>query len=319
MVDGLVTVFGGSGFLGRHLVKRLAARGALIRVAVRAPESASFLMPMGGVGQISVVPCNVRDDASVASAVEGARAVVNLVGILAEHGRQRFGALHAQGAERVAGAARAVGAARLVHVSAIGAGPESSSEYARTKAEGEARVCDAFPAATILRPSVVFGPEDEFFNRFAAMARVLPILPLFGGGEGPRFQPVYAGDVAEAIVRALLQKDAPGRTYELGGPRVVTMREAYGIVLRHTGRRCRILGLPWGLGGAAALASAVLPLPAFLRVTRDQLRQLRFDNVVASDARTLAELGIDATPMGVVVPAQLARFARAGRLPADQV
>jgi NADH dehydrogenase len=318
MGTGLVTVFGGSGFLGRHVVKRLAVQGALIRVAVRAPQSARFLQPMGGVGQISIVPCNVRDNASVVSAVRDARAVVNLVGILAERGRQRFPAVHGDGAGRIAAAAREAGAERLVHVSAIGADPQSHSVYSRTKAEGEARVREEFPAATILRPSVLFGPGDEFFNRFAAMARVLPMLPLFGGGEGPSFQPVYAGDVAEAILQALLHEDAPGRVYELGGPAVMSMHEVYRVVLRHAGRRRGVISLPWGAGGVVALASAMLPLPVYLRVTRDQLRQLRLDNVVAGDAFTLADLGITSTPIGAVVPGQLARFARAGGRPRVQ-
>ena len=224
MTQGLVTVFGGSGFLGRHLVRRLAAAGAPVRVAVRDPERGLFLRPMGRVGQISLAQANVRDADSVRAAVRGADAVVYLVGVLAEHGRQSYAALHAEGAGRAAEAAAAAGARRFVHVSALGADPNARSRYARTKAEGEARVRAAFPGATVLRPSVVFGPEDSFFNRFGTLARHLPVLPLFGEGDGPRLQPVYVGDVADALAAAVSRHETAGATFELGGPEVVTLR-----------------------------------------------------------------------------------------------
>ena len=227
MTPSMVTVFGGSGFLGRHLVQRLAATGARVTVAVRNPESALFLKPMGDVGQITPVGADVRDGPAVAAAVQGADWVVNLVGVLYETRRQSFSAIHAQGAERIAKAAKAAGAKRLVHVSAIGANRHSSAAYARSKAAGEAAVAAAYPAATILRPSIIFGPEDDFFNRFAAMARVSVALPLFGGGE-TRFQPVYVGDVAAAVVKALTDEGTAGTTYELGGPRVYSFRQQIG-------------------------------------------------------------------------------------------
>src|SRR5258708_2151813 len=227
----VVMVFGGSGFIGRYVVRRLACAGARVNVVVRDVEGAKFLKPMGDVGQIALMRGSVADPASVGLAVAGADSVVNLVGILYERGRQRFEALHHQGARRIAEAARAAGVARLVQVSAIGAEPGCTPLYARTKAEGEAAVRAVFAEATILRPSIVFGPEDDFFNRFAAMARLLPALPLIGGGR-TRFQPVYVDDVARAIVDALDAPGAAGKTYELGGPRIYSFRELIQVVPR---------------------------------------------------------------------------------------
>lgn len=308
MAEVVVTVFGGSGFLGRYVVRRLAASGAAVRAAVRDPEAAMFLKPMGGVGQISLVQANLRDQSSVEAAVAGASAVVNLVGIATEHRKQRFDAVHTLGAERVAKVAAAGGARHLVHVSAMGADQASPSVYARTKAAGEKRVREAFPSSTILRPSVVFGFGDEFFNRFAILARCKPGPPLIGGGNGPRMQPVYAGDVADAVVAVLARVDARGKVYELGGPEVVTLREILELVIRESGRRRFVLPLPWWVGSLAAAASAIFPLPPALRVTFDQLRQLRIDNVADQGSQGLAELGVPPTPMAAIMPEMLARF-----------
>lgn len=310
MADGLITIFGGSGFIGRHLVKRLAATGRQLRIALRDPEAALHLRPMGAVGQIDLVAANVRDDASVARAVRGATDVVNLVGILAEKGRQTFQAVHVEAPERIARAARAAGAARLLHVSAVGADPKAPSLYGRSKAAGEQRLRAAFPRATIVRQSIVFGLEDDFLNRFGTMARFLPVLPVFGGGEGPRFQPVYVGDVAEAMFRALRRDDTAGKTYEFGGPEVMSLRAILAMVLAETGRRRLIVGLPYAAGTAAAIASALLPLPKPLRVTRDQVRSLRADNVLSGTLPGLGEFGVAPTPLATVAPAVLARYRR---------
>jgi NADH dehydrogenase len=304
----LATVFGGSGFLGRHLVRRLAADGWRLRVAVRDPEAAAFLKPMGDVGQVAPMAADVRDEAAVARAVEGADAVVNLVGILFERGRRTFQAIHVEGAGRIAARAAAAGASRLVHVSAIGAAAGGPSRYAHTKGAGEAAVRAAFPSATILRPSIVFGPEDDFFNRFAALARIAPALPLVGGGR-TRFQPVYVGDVAEAIRRALEDPATAGRTFELGGPRIYTFRELLALVLAETGRRRALVPLPFAVASLQAAFLECLPVPP---LTRDQVTLLRSDNVVASGAATLADLGIAATPVESIVPGYLARFRRGG-------
>ena len=304
-----VTVFGGSGFLGRYLVKRLAARGVRVRAAVRDPERAGFLKPMGNVGQVMPVPADVRSDAAVRRAVEGADAVVNFVGVLYERGRQTFGAIHVEGARRVAAAAAAAGASRFVHISAIGADPESGSAYARSKAAGERAVAEAFPGATIVRPSIVFGPEDSFFNRFGAMARIAPALPLIGGGE-TRFQPVYVGDVADAIVRILDDPETAGRTYELGGPRIYTFRELMQLVLQETGRRRLLLPLPFALAKLQAAFLQFLPHPP---LTPDQVELLKRDNVVGAGAPGLAELGIKPTAVEAVIPTYMFRYRRGGR------
>ena len=305
-----VTVFGGSGFIGRYLVKRLAARGARVRVAVRDPEAAAFLKPMGDVGQVAPVATNIRNAASVARAVDGADAVVNCVGILFERGRQRFDAVHGAGAARIAEVAAAAGVERLVQVSAIGADLESSSAYARSKAAGEAAVLDAFPSASVLRPSVVFGPEDDFFNRFGALATILPALPLIGGGE-TRFQPVYVGDVADAIVAVLDSAEAAGKTYELGGPRVYTFKELMQVVLEQTGRRRLLLPLPFGLAKFEAAFLQLLPTPP---LTMDQVELLKSDNVVSADTPGLGDLGITPTSVDAIVPSYLFRYRRGGRL-----
>jgi len=309
MTGKLATVFGGSGFIGRHLVRRLAADGWRLRIAVRDPDGAGFLRPMGDVGQIVPVKGDIASDAQVERAVAGAQAVVNLVGILYERGPRSFAAIHAEGAGRVARAAARAGAERLVHLSAIGAAADSPAAYARSKAAGETAVAAAFPRATIVRPSIVFGPEDQFLNRFAAIARVAPVLPVIG--PETRFQPVYVGDVAEAIRRALSDPHAPGRTYELGGPGIYTFRALMELMLRIIGRRRPVVALPFGLASLQAAFLERLPVPP---LTRDQVRLLQRDNVVAPGAATLADLGVQAQPLEVVAPTYLARFRKAGGL-----
>ncbi len=309
MAARLVTVFGGSGFLGRHLVSRLAKQGWLIRVAVRRPSQANFLKPMGDVGQITPVRAPIQDELAVEAAVADAAAVINLVGILYERGAQTFAHVHARGAQGVAAAAAAAGAERFVQVSAIGADRHAEADYARSKGAGEAAVRTAFPGATVVRPSIVFGPEDDFFNRFAALARLSPVLPLIGGGR-TRFQPVYVGDVAEAIVRCLDGAASQGKIYELGGPRVYTFKELMELLLREIGRRRLLLPWPFALAELQAAFLERLPVPP---LTRDQVRLLRRDNVVSEDALTLADLGITPTSVELIVPTYLDRYRPHGR------
>ncbi len=308
MAARLVTVFGGSGFLGRHLVRRLAQSGARVRVAVRDVEAANFLKPMGDVGQIVPVQANLRHGPSVARAVERAQAVVNLVGILYQFGPQRFAAVHAQGAGRVAGAAAEAGAERFVQVSAIGADADSPAEYARSKAAGEVAVREAYPEATIVRPSVIFGPEDGFFNRFAALARLTPVLPLIGGGE-TRFQPVYVGDVAAALMRILDDPDTAGQTFELGGPAIYSLRQVMELVLEQIGRERLLLAVPFPLAMLKARFLELLPVPP---LTRDQVKLLMRDSVVAEGARTLEDLGLTPTAVETILPSYLDRYRRGG-------
>jgi NADH dehydrogenase len=307
----LVTVFGGSGFVGRHTVRALARDGWRVRAAVRRPDLAGHLQPMGLVGQIHAVQANLRFPDSVARAAEGAEAVVNLVGILAKSGPQTFEAVHAAGARAVAKAARAAGAKRLVHISALGADARSNAQYARTKAAGEAAVLAEFPDAVILRPSLIFGPEDQLFNRFAAMARLSPFLPLIGGGR-TKFQPVYVGDVAAAIAAACAGRAKPGTIYELGGPEVITFRELLDRTQAWSGRKRWYVRIPFWLAKFGALLTA--PLPNSLRpLTVDQIRMLQRANVVsdaaAAEGRSLTDLGI-AQPhtMAGIVPSYLERF-----------
>jgi uncharacterized protein YbjT (DUF2867 family) len=307
MRGDLVTVFGGSGFLGRYVVRRLAREGWLVRVAVRRPDEALFCKTAGHVGQVTPVAANVRDQGSVRAAVSGAAAVINLVGILFQAGRQRFDAVHAQGAANVATAAAAAGVRTLAHVSAIGADPQSPSAYARSKAGGEAAVAKAFPAATILRPSIVFGPEDDFFNRFAKMALVSPALPLIGGGT-TRFQPVYALDVAEAIARAVEHPEIhAGKTYELGGPRIYSFRELMTLMLAEIGRKRCLCSVPFAL---ASLKGAVLQSIPLIKppLTADQVKLLKRDNVVGPQAAGFAALGITPTALEPILPTYLDRY-----------
>lgn len=312
----LVTVFGGSGFVGRHTVRALAKDGWRIRAASRRPDLAGHLQPMGGVGQIMPVQANLRYPDSVARAIEGADAVVTCVGVLAGSGKQTFDALHAAGARTVAKAAREAGVHRLVHVSAIGADLESASQYARSKAEGERGVLEEFPQAIILRPSIVFGPEDEFFNRFAHLAQIAPVLPMIGGGR-TKFQPVFVGDVAAAIANALSGAGQPGQTYELGGPDVATFRQLLDRTQEWAGRDRGYLPMPFWLAKLQALLT--WPLPNAVRpLTYDQVRLLQRDNVVSDtaqkDGRTLAGLGVtEPQAMGAVVPFYLERFRPKGQ------
>jgi len=310
--DGLVTIYGGSGFIGRHLVRALAQRGWRIRVAVRRPDLAFYLQPLGRVGQIHAVQANLRYPDSVKRAAEGSEAIVNLVGILHQRGPQSFEAVQAEGAGAVAKAAAEAGA-RLVHVSAIGADARSESDYARTKALGEKAASSAVPEAVILRPSIVFGPEDDFFNRFAALARFLPALPLIGGGE-TRFQPIFVGDVAAAIAAAVEGRAKPATTYELGGPEVKTFRELMQLMLREIGRERLLLPLPFGLARLQAFFLEFLPNPP---LTRDQVLLLEKDNVVSAkaerDGRTLKGLGVAPTTLEAVLPSYLWRFRKTGQ------
>ncbi len=314
----LVTIYGGSGFVGRYIARRMAKAGWRVRVAVRRPNEAIFVRPYGTPGQVEPVACNIRDDASIAAAMAGADAVVNCVGILVEDGRNRFQAVQAEGAGRIARLAAAAGVARLVHVSAIGADAASPSVYARTKAAGEAAVTAAFPGAVILRPSVIFGPEDQFFNRFAGMARLGPVLPVVGAAT--RFQPVYVDDVAAAAERALTGDAAPG-VYELGGPEVATFRDLMRRMLAVIQRRRLVVNVPFFAArimafGFDALQTLTLGLWVNGVLTRDQVRNLARDNVVTPGARGLADLGIAPTPMEAVLPDYLWRYRPSGQFAA---
>ena len=312
-LETLVTVFGGSGFLGRHVVRALARRDYRIRVAVRRPELAFHLQPTGRVGQIHAVQANVRHPGSVAAAMRGSDIVVNLVGILNPAGAQTFEAVHSQASGAVAKAAAGIGA-RMVHVSAIGADANSASVYARTKAAGEAAVLAAAPAATIIRPAVVFGPEDEFTNRFASLAQMSPVLPLIGGGQ-TRMEPVYVGDVATAVADAVDGKTKPGATYELGGPEVLTMREILELICEITDRDRALVTLPFGL--AKFQAFFLQFAPGALKLTRDQVELLKTDKVVSDAAKaaglTLQGLGIAGDSMEAVCPQYLWRFRPMGQ------
>ena len=310
--DTLITVYGGSGFLGRHVVWALAKRHYRIRVAVRRPELANFLQPLGRVGQIHAVQANVRNVPSVEAAARDAQVLINLVGVLFERGRQRFDTVHAYGAEQVALAATAHGA-RMVHVSAIGADANSSSAYARTKANAEQLVLAAQPSTVILRPSILFGPEDDFFNRFAALARMSPALPLIGGGL-TRFQPTFVGDVAAAIADAVDGKARAGTTYELGGPDIRTFKELMQFVLATIERKRLLVSLPFPVARLQAMLLQYLPKPL---LTPDQVELLRNDNVVSeaakSEMRTFKGLGIEPEPIEAIVPSYLWRFRKTGQ------
>jgi uncharacterized protein YbjT (DUF2867 family) len=312
-LDTLVTVFGGSGFVGRSVVRALCKRDYRVRVAVRRPELAGHLQPLGKVGQIHAVQANLRYPASVEAAMRDCHVAINLVGILAESGAQTFDAVQGRGAGSVAKAAAAAGT-RMVHVSAIGADDTSPSRYARAKAAGEQAVLSAIPSATILRPSIVFGPEDQFTNRFASLARMLPVLPLIGGGV-TKLQPVYVGDVATAIADAVDGKTRAGATYELGGPEVLTMREIMEIILATTERRRMLVSLPFGMAKLQALLLQFAPGP--LKLTPDQVALLRVDNVVSDAAKaaglTLEGLGIAPDSLEAIAPQYLWRFRAAGQ------
>jgi uncharacterized protein YbjT (DUF2867 family) len=301
-------VLGGSGFIGRYVVKRLAARGEVIAVGCRNAEAAKHLKPLGDVGQIAPLNVGIGDETLLPAFLAGNDSLVNCVGILREAGGQTFELVHHTAPARLARFAREAGVDRFVHISAIGADPRSSSAYARTKAAGEQAVRDAFPTVTILRPSVVFGPEDQFFNRFATMAMFSPVLPLVGGGE-TRFQPVYVGDVADAVVTCLADPATAGRTYELGGPKIYTFREVLELVLHKIRRKRRFIDLPFGLAAVQAKFMSILPSPP---LTPDQVELLKVDNIVSSGALTLASLGLTPTPTEVILPSYLDRFRRGG-------
>ncbi len=320
--DRLVTVFGGSGFIGRHVIRALAKRGYRVRAAVRRPDLALFLQPLGTVGQVHPIQANLRYPDSVARAVDGADAVINLVGILAEGGKQSFDAVQAEGARAVAEATARAGIRTLIQMSAIGADAESESAYARTKAAGEIAARTAVPDAVIIRPSIVFGPEDGFFNRFASLATKLPVIPLVGGGK-TRFQPVFVGDVAEVIARAVDGSIKAGTTYELGGPEVKSFEELVRFVLETTNRKAILAPLPFA---AARIQAGVMEianraafglLPEDFLITRDQVKLLEHDNVVSEAAiregRTLEGLGIKGETVEAVVPTYLYRFRKGGQ------
>lgn len=314
----VATVFGGSGFIGRYIVKRLAKKGFVVRVAVRDPEAALFLKPMGGVGQVVPLYASLVNEATVHRAIEGASLVINAVGILAERRSGDFLRIHGEGPGLIGRLAFQAGVERVVHLSAIGADPQAASRYASSKGIGETRLRDEFARATIIRPSLVFGPEDQLFNRFAAMARLLPVMPVICGKT--RFQPVYVGDVADAVMAALARPDAAGAIYELGGPRVLSMRELLAYVLQETGRKHRMIDIPIGI---AQLQARFMELVPGKPLTRDQLLMLQSDNVVAAGMPGLQELGIVPTPLELVVPSYLRRFQPGGGrrrvLPEEQV
>lgn len=314
-MNKLVTIYGGSGFIGRYIARRMAKEGWRVRVAVRRPNEAIFVRPYGVVGQVEPVFCNIRDDASVRAVMQGADAVVNCVGVLSEVGKNGFDAVQAEGAGRIARIAAELGVGQLVQLSAIGADADSASAYARSKAAGEAAVRAACPAAVILRPSVVFGSEDQFFNRFAAMSRFGPVLPVVGAET--KFQPVYVDDVAQAAVKAVLGEAAPG-VYELGGPDVHTFRALMQKMLQVVQRRRLIVNIPFFvariMGGAFDLLQTVtLGLFTNGLITRDQVRNLAHDNVVSPQARGFADLGIAPTPIDAVLPEYLWRYRPSGQ------
>ena len=310
----LVTIYGGSGFVGRYVARRMAKQGWRVRVAVRRPNEAIFVKPYGVVGQVEPILCNIRDDASVRAAMLGADAVVNCVGILAKNGKNTFDAVQAEGAGRVARLAAETGIGKMVHISAIGANVNSDSDYQRTKGEGEAAVLEHMPNAVILRPSIVFGPEDEFFNRFAGMTRFGPILPVVGADT--KFQPVYVDDVANAACLAATGQAGPG-IYELGGPDVNTFRDLMQNMLKVIRRRRLIMNIPFFaasmMGGLFDFANAISGglIPAM--VTRDQVKNLRDDNVVSGDAKTFADLGIKPVASEAVLSDYLWRFRTSGQ------
>lgn len=313
VAPGLVTVFGGSGFVGGHLVQALARRGWRVRVAVRRPDRAYKLQTSGHVGQIQAVRCDVTRPADVEAALRGADAAINLVGILYESGRRTFHAMHVEGARNIAEACAAAGVDRLVHVSALGADPESESDYALSKAAAEMAVREVKPDAVVIRPSVVFGAGDGFLNRFAAMASMSPFLPLIGGGQ-TKFQPVYVADVAEAVARAATLPEVAGRTFELGGPAVMTFEDVLKLIRRETYRRFGLIPLPFF---AARAIGSLAQLTAFVGIaptlTRDQVVLLESDNVVAEGAEGLAALGIEPTGIEAIAPSYLWRYRRGGQ------
>lgn len=305
-----VTVFGAAGFVGRNVVRQLAEQGIRVRAACRDPEAAAFLKTMGAVGQISTPQANLRFPASIEAAVAGADAVINLAGVLYQSGAQSFDAVHVKGAAAIADAAAKAGVKRLIQMSALGADANSSAKYSQSKAAGEVAVETAFPGATILRPSVIFGAEDNFFNLFASLTRFTPALPLIGGGQ-TKFQPVYVGDVATAVARILEDPNTVGQTFELGGPRQMSFEEVLRYIVEQTGRKRLFFPWPFALTKIDAFFLQLMPKPL---LTMDQVELLKSDNVVDGEAPGLDSLGITPTPVESVVPGYLARYRRAGKL-----
>jgi NADH dehydrogenase len=319
MPSDLITVFGASGFVGRHIVRALAAQGFRVRAICRKPNLANFLMPAGHVGQIQLLKGNINNEEDIARALDGAAAAVNAAGVLFGHGLQSLETINADAPGRIARAAFKAGVGTLVHISAIGADTEAISEYARTKGLGERAVREGFPRAVIQRPSLVFGPEDRFFNRFAAMARFLPVLPLIGGGK-TKFQPVFVGDVAAAVARAVGDPATAGRTYQLGGPRVYSFRALLEFILAETGRKRVLVPLPFWL---AAIKGFFLQIPSFILPVRplltvDQVQLLKFDNIVQDGAFTLDDLAIEPASVESIVPTYLWRFHPKGQFRGEQ-
>lgn len=304
MTNRLITVFGGAGFIGRYLVRQLASKGWRIRVISRTPNLCGHLQPLGEVGQIVVQAADCSNEKVLASVLEGSDAVANLAGILHETSGQNFEDVHGRLPGRIACAAATVGVKHMIQVSAIGADSGSPSAYARSKAQGEAAVRETFGSAVIIRPSIVIGPEDDFFNRFAAMARISPVLPLIGGGK-TRFQPVYVADLAAAIMAGLDRGSAEGQTFEIGGPKVYSFAELLRYMLRVIDRKRLLVNLPYGLAAFQARFLELMPAPL---LTRDQVELLKIDNVVGGDAKTLADLGLSPTPIEMIVPDYLVRY-----------
>ncbi len=313
MTKGLITVFGGSGFLGKYVIRELVKDGWRVRVPVRRPHTAQELKVIGNVGQVQLVQANLRFAKSVERAVEGSDAVINLVALLFEEGKQSFESLHVRGAETLAKAAAAQGITNFVQVSAIGADADSDSDYARTKAEGEQAVRDAIPSADIMRPSIIFGAEDQFFNRFAALAQFAPALPLLGGGT-TKFQPVYVGDVAQAIAKVATQ-GTTGKIYELGGPRCYSFKELMQFMLETIDRKRFLAPVPWFAANMMGFAGEISGAAPFVKpfLTRDQVKNLKNDNVVSDDALSFSDLGISLETIEAIVPTYLGRFRKYGQ------
>ncbi len=311
--EKLITLIGGSGFVGRHAARALAKRGYRIRVACRRPDLAGHMQTLGNPGQIMPVQANVRYPASLAAACDGAHAVINLTGVLYSAGAQSFDAVHVFGAEASAKAAKAAKVRVFIHLSAIGASATSASAYATSKAEGETRARASFPGAIIIRPSIVFGPEDKFFNRFAALSRLSPVLPLIGGGE-TKFAPVFVGDVAEAIARLVDRGESDGKTYEFGGPEELSFKQLMQFTLKTIGRKRLLVPVPWGVAKLQGMILGLLPKPL---LTADQVELLKTGNVVSEQAkrerRTLEGLGVAPSGIEAIVPSYLYRYRRAGQ------
>lgn len=309
MALNMVTVFGGAGFVGRYVVRKLAAQGLRVRVACRDPETGLYLKTTGDVGQVTPIQANIRNEASVRAAIAGSDAVINLVGILHETGKQKFDKVHGEAAGMIARLSKELGVEKFVHMSALGADADSKSKYARSKAAGEEAVKAAFPEAVIVRPSVIFGAQDGFFNRFASMAAVSPALPMIGGGR-TKFQPVYVGDVAEVIFRGLFNADMAGKTYELGGKDVFSLEEVYLLLLKQTGKHRGLVPLPLPLAKLMGCVLGMLPVPP---MTHDQMVLMERDNVLNGDLPGLADLGIEAKTVASELPVYMNMYRNGGQ------